>query len=184
MYAGRFPFTHPERPAFIMAATGEAVTYAALETRSNQLAHWLRREGLKRLDHYALFMENNNRYLESCAAGERAGLYYTCINSYLKADELAYILNNSESKVLITSISRLAVAVQALTQCPNIKRVLVVQDAAAQADEPQLLTGIFQDFEAAVATMPGSVISDESLGTSMLYSGHHWSPKRHSAAIA
>jgi long-subunit acyl-CoA synthetase (AMP-forming) len=37
-------------------------------------------------------------------------LYYTCVNSYLKADELAYILNNSESKVLITSTSRLAVA--------------------------------------------------------------------------
>ena len=37
------------------------------------------------------------------AAGERAGHYYTCVNSFLKAEELAYILNNSESRVLITS---------------------------------------------------------------------------------
>ena len=48
-------------------------------------------------------MENNARYLECCAAGERSGLYYTCINSYLTADEVAYIVNNSESKVLIFS---------------------------------------------------------------------------------
>jgi len=34
-------------------------------------------------------MENNNRYLEACGAGERSGLYYTCVNSYLTASELA-----------------------------------------------------------------------------------------------
>ena len=65
----------PLQPAFIMASTGEAVTYAELEARSNRLAHLLRRRGLKRLDHYAIFMENNSRYLEACGAGERAGLY-------------------------------------------------------------------------------------------------------------
>ena len=55
-------------------------------------------QGLQRLDHYSIFMENNSRYLEACGAGERSGLYYTCVNSYLTADELAYIVNNSESK--------------------------------------------------------------------------------------
>ena len=48
--------------------------------------------------------------------GERSGLYYTCINGYLQADELAYILNNSESKLLITSKDKLAVARQALRE--------------------------------------------------------------------
>ena len=103
MYAGKYAVQCAGRAAFIMAGTGESVTYAELEARTNRLAHLLRAHGLKRLDHYAIFMENNNRYLEACGAGERAGLYYTCVNSYLKADELAYILNNSESKVLITS---------------------------------------------------------------------------------
>ena len=48
-------------------------------------------------------MENNARFIECCAAGERSGLYYTCINSFLTPDEVAYIVNNSESKVLIFS---------------------------------------------------------------------------------
>ena len=78
-----------------MAKTGEAVTYAELEARSNRLAHLLRAQGLGRLDHYAIFMENNARYIESCSAGSRAGLYYTCVNSFLTPDELAYILNNN-----------------------------------------------------------------------------------------
>ena len=68
-------------------------------------------------------MENNNRYLESCGAGERSGLYYTCVNSYLTAEELAYILNNSESKVLITSRAKREVALQALKAVPEDQAV-------------------------------------------------------------
>lgn len=118
MYARKFAETTPDHPAFIMASTGETVTHREYDERANRLAHLLRDAGLKRGDHYALFMENNNRFLEVCAAGERAGLYYTPVNSYLKADELAYIVQNSESQVLITSRSRRDVAIEAAAQCP------------------------------------------------------------------
>ena len=96
MYTGEHAKLRPQQPAFIMAGSGETVTYGELEARSNRLAHLFRRLGLARLDHYAIFMENNSRYLEACGAGERSGLYYTCINSHLTAGELAHIVNNSE----------------------------------------------------------------------------------------
>ncbi len=162
MYPGTQAALHPERPAFIMADSGEAVTYAELDRRSNRLAHLLRANGLKRLEHYAIFMENNNRYLESCAAGHRSGLYYTCVNSFLTAEELAYILNNSESQVLITSRSKLEVAQAALKLCPNVHLTLVVDGTGLNAP--------FVDFATAVAAFPDTPISDERIGTSMLYS--------------
>jgi long-chain acyl-CoA synthetase len=162
MYAAQYATAHPDRAAFIMAATGETVSYAELEARSNRLAHLLRAHGLKRLDHYSIFMENNNRYLESCGAGERAGLYYTCVNSYLKAEELAYILNNSESKALITSASRRDVALEALKHCPNVTLCLIVDGSGDD--------GPFRDYTRAVSAFPGTPIADEWLGTPMLYS--------------
>src|ERR1700750_2695548 len=103
MYTGNHAKLRPLQPAFIMAGTGETVTYRELDARSHRLAHLFRNHGLNRLDHYSIFMENNNRYLEACGAGERSGLYYTCVNSFLTSPELAYILNNSGSKLLITS---------------------------------------------------------------------------------
>ncbi len=106
MYPGIHAGRRPSQPALIMAKTGEAVTYAELEARSNRLAHLIRARGLRRLDRYAIFMENNVRYIESCSAGARSGLYNTCVNSFLTAEELAYILDNSESRVLITSQAR------------------------------------------------------------------------------
>ena len=113
MYPGAHAIAHPDRPAFIMAGSGESVSYSEFEARANRLARVLTGRGLDRLDHYSIFMENNARYLEACAAGERSGLYYTCINSYLTADEVAYILQNSESRVLVTSAAKVGVALEA-----------------------------------------------------------------------
>lgn len=170
MYPGKFAIRHPDRPAFIMASTGASVSYAEFEARANQLAHLLRAQGLGRLDHYSIFMENNDRYLECCGAGERAGLYYTCINHYLKGDELAYILNNSESRVLIVSKDKLAVAMDALADAPGVVLCLVVGfgDEALPESPREALT--LQSFESAVAGFPIDPIIDECLGTPMLYS--------------
>src|SRR5271154_1628737 len=114
MYTGHWARLKPDTPAIVMAASGEGISYAELERRSNRLAHYLRSEGLARLGHYSIFMENQVRYVECCAAGERSGLYYTCINSYLQPDEVAYLLQNSQSKVLITSMAKLEIAREAV----------------------------------------------------------------------
>src|SRR5215813_15151048 len=125
MYTGKQARLRPLQPAFIMANSGEAVTYRELEERSNRLAHLFRERGLRRLDHYSIYMENNSRYLEACGAGERAGLYYTCVNSFLTPGELAYILNNSQSRVLITSVAKLDIAREALKECPKVELCVV-----------------------------------------------------------
>jgi long-chain acyl-CoA synthetase len=162
MYPGKHAILGAQRPAVIMAGTGEVVSYAELEARSNRLAHLLRARGLQRLDHYAIYMENNARYIESCGAGERAGLYYTCVNSYLTPDELAYILDNSQSKVLITSQAKRDIALAALPQCPRIELCLIV-DGDGESDR-------IVNLDEATAGLPATPIADESLGTAMLYS--------------
>jgi len=162
MYTGLHARTRPQHTAFIMAGSGEQVTYAELEARSNRLAHLLRRQGLKRLDHYAIFMENNGRYLETCGAGERSGLYFTCVNSYLTPGELAYILNNSESRVLLTSRAKLDVARAALKESPKVSLCVVV-DGPGEDDH---IVGL----AAATAGLPDTPIADEAVGTAMLYS--------------
>jgi long-chain acyl-CoA synthetase len=162
MYPGVHAKIRANQPAFIMAQTGVAVTYAELEQRTNRLAHFLRSRGLKRLDHYAIFMENNDRYVESCGAGERAGLYFTCVNSFLTAGELAYIVNNSESRVLIVSEETRATALAAIGQCPKVEAVLVVD---GPGDGERIL-----NLDETTAGFPATPIADETIGTAMSYS--------------
>ena len=162
MYPGEHATTRADKPALIMAGSGEIVTYSDLEARTNRLAHWLRAKRLRRLDHYAIFMENNARYVETCGAGERSGLYYTCVNSFLTPDELAYILNNSESRLLITSQAKREVAMAALRKCQNVALCLVVDGPGDGATTLNL--------DEATAACPATPITDEWLGSAMLYS--------------
>ena len=155
MYTGKHAHLRPLQPAFIMANSGEIVTYAELEARSNRLAHLFRQKGLKRLDHYAIFMENNSRYLEACGAGERSGLYFTCVNSYLTGSELAYIIANSESRILITSVAKLEIAREALRQCPKVELCIVVDGPG----ESERIIGL----QEATAGLPDTPIADESI---------------------
>ena len=64
--------TYPHKPAIIMGATGDMVTYRQLDERSNQGAQLFRSLGLQAGDHIAMMMENNARFLEICWAAQRA----------------------------------------------------------------------------------------------------------------
>ena len=152
-----------------MAGSGLSVGYAEFDARTNRLAHLLRAHGLQRLGHYSIFMENNDRYLEACGAGERTGQYYTCVNSYLTADELAYILQNSESRLLITSAGKLDIALRAIAQSPAVTLCLVVGGEAAAAGPAPAHCRV-TDYASELARYPATPVADERLGTPMLYS--------------
>src|SRR5271166_4704025 len=162
MYPKMHAVARADQPAVVMAGSGETLTYRELEARSNRLAHLLRAVGLTRLDHYAVFMENQLRFFECGAAGERSGLYYTNVNSFLTAGEVAYIVNNSLSKVLITSQAKREIALAAMADCPNVELCLIV-DGPDHGDR-------VLNLDEATARYPATPIADEALGTGMLYS--------------
>jgi long-chain acyl-CoA synthetase len=166
MYPGEQAKAHPDRPALIMGGTGETLTYRDYEIRCNQLAHLFRHMGLRQRDHVAVLMENQSRYPETGGAAERSGLYYTLVSSHLTAEEVAYVVEDCQARLLITSTACLAVARDAVAELRGIERVLVVGgEGRAHDDDPR-----FGSYEQAVAPYPGSPIPDEQLGTAMLYS--------------
>src|SRR5476649_246952 len=91
--------SHPDKAAWVMAASGETVTYGQLEARSNQGAHLLRGVGVQAGDGVAIFMDNSPRYYEVLWAAQRGGMRFTCISSKLTAAEVEYIVSDSASKV-------------------------------------------------------------------------------------
>jgi long-chain acyl-CoA synthetase len=82
--------------------------------------------------------------------------------SYLTPDEVAYILDNSESKILITSVAKRDTALKAMAQCPRIERCLVV-DGPGDG-------GRVANLDSVVGRFPDTPIADETLGVAMLYS--------------
>jgi acyl-CoA synthetase (AMP-forming)/AMP-acid ligase II len=162
VFARRQAIAHPDKPAIIMASTGETITFGEYEARGNRVAHLLRDAGLRRGDHIAVFMENSLQLLEIEAGAERAGLYFSLINTYLGADEVAYVVANSQARVLFSSAARRPVAEAAADQCPGLERRLMTGSGPVPAG--------WEPYDAVVAGYPTAPIADESLGAAMLYS--------------
>ncbi len=148
--------TNPEKPAVIVAETGETISYGELDKASNQVAHYFRSKGLKAEDVVAFMLDNDPRYYSLTWGAQRSGLRFVCISSRLTQDETDYILQNSGAKLLVVSAS-LSTAAQALTT--QIDRYALGGDIPGYAD-----------WLKAMAVMPTTPIADERCGVDMLYS--------------
>jgi acyl-CoA synthetase (AMP-forming)/AMP-acid ligase II len=151
--------THPDKPAIIMGGSGETTSFAELDARSNQIAHALRAAGCEPGDTIAIFAENSPRYFEIVWAAQRSGLYYVCISSRLTAPEVAYILEDSGSKLLIASASKADIVNEA------VRVANVMAGWSIDGDLPG-----FSSLEAHMKSFPTTPIADEMAGTDMLYS--------------
>lgn len=157
------PFVHaratPDKPAYIMAGSGQSVSYAELETIANRAAQLFRQQGLRRGDCIALLMENGPHYYPIYWAAQRSGLYFTGISSRLTSAEAEYIVRNSGAKMLITTAALSEIAL------PLAKRLENVLLYMADGHIPP-----FESLEQALAAQPSTPIADESRGAFMLYS--------------
>lgn len=150
----------PDKPAFIMAASGETVSFGTLEQRANQGAHLLRSEGINQGDHIAILMENRREMLEICFAADRAGVYYTTISTHLSQDEIGYILADCDAQFLISSEYFIKI-LPSLARINNDQcKVMVVGDNNED----------FLNWSKEIARYKVVPISDEAQGLDMLYS--------------
>ncbi|HEX7655511.1 MAG TPA: AMP-binding protein, partial [Sphingomonas sp.] len=149
----------PDKPALIVAETGETISYSALERRSNQAAQLFRARGLGIGDTVAFFCDNIPEYFDLTWGAQRAGLFYVCISSKLTAPEAAYIIADSGAALVVASAG---LAYTAEKLAPLI-------DECARFAIGGAIAG-WEAWEEAVAALPDTPIADERAGVDMLYS--------------
>jgi long-chain acyl-CoA synthetase len=103
MYPGPHAARFPDKPAVIMAETGDTLTYRELDDRSLRFARYLFEAGVRQGDHVALLTENDPKAFEVYWAALRSGLYITLVNWHLPPDDITYIVNDCDATALIVS---------------------------------------------------------------------------------
>lgn len=156
----------PDKPA-VIDPDGKVTTFGELNAAANKLTRLFRQHGLGKGDALAIVCSNRAEFIMVQAATLRSGLRITPVNWHLTVDEIAYIINDCEAKVLVGE-ARVAAVGPAAEQCPNL-----VLKLAVGGDIPG-----FQDFAATIAPFDGSDITDPVLGNQMMYtSGTTGRPK-------
>lgn len=92
--------SQPDKPAIVMAATGEVTTYAELEAQSNRVAQLLRSRDIGIEDPVAVCLDNDALYFPLAWGINRAGGLMVAISNRLTATEICYILKDSGAKLL------------------------------------------------------------------------------------
>lgn len=150
----------PDKPAVVMADSGDTMTYRELEDTANQLSRLFFEAGLRPGDHIAFCMENRIEYLAILWGAHYAGLYYTAVSSRLTTEELAYIIEDSGSRAFLSS--------------PYMAESIAGIGDALDKLEIKLSVGGalpgFDSYEEAIARFPPEPLEDRVEALPMLYS--------------
>ncbi|MHA1728595.1 MAG: AMP-binding protein [Promethearchaeota archaeon] len=103
----------------------EKVTYQDMHSRSNKLGNGLKNFGIGKGSGIALMQINSPEFLYALFATFKLGAYITMINIGLRGDSLQYIIEHSESEVLIIHWSLLERYVSIRDRVSKIKHVIV-----------------------------------------------------------
>ncbi|MBT2396771.1 acyl-CoA synthetase [Streptomyces sp. ISL-100] len=90
----------PERTA--LRYSGRTWTYAGLDAAVSTAAAWLSAHGLRPGDRVASYGHNSDAYLIGFLACARAGFVHVPVNQNLTGEDLAYILGQSGSALVLT----------------------------------------------------------------------------------
>ena len=93
----------PDKLCAIFPDTGEALSFGALNTAANQVAHGLIALGLQPGEGVALLLENSPEFLMLTYGAKRAGLMVTPLSIHLRPNEVAHVLRDSGARLLVAS---------------------------------------------------------------------------------
>lgn len=151
----------PDRPATIIAATGETMNYRELDQISRRLATLLRRLGFGQGDHLAMMIDNEILYHPVAWGAWYAGLYFTPVSTRLTPSEVAYLIEDSGSRIFIASPAYEAVIEELRPLLPQVEHWFLTAAGSGQVEDlrPRLENE---------AELP--VVASDPVGADMLYS--------------
>ncbi len=163
----------PDKVALI--GDGQRLTYAEVEAQANRLANALLAQGLQRGDRVVLFLPNCLELAIAIFAVLKAGGVFVPLNPSTKSDKCAYILNNCQARVLITS-GRQADLAQQLTQQVSSLKTIILTSPPAETSTGNVLnyTAIQGDYK---SHKPPKVNIDLDLACLIYTSGSTGDPK-------
>jgi fatty-acyl-CoA synthase len=99
-HVGRHAFATPE--AVAIRFNGDSITWAQLDDRLHRLATGLASRGVAKGDRVAILMTNRPEFVEIALAANAIGAIGVPLNFRLAPEEVAYILGDSGSSVVVT----------------------------------------------------------------------------------
>ncbi len=120
----------PEQPALVQS--GRVTTWGQLIARTNNLASALIADGARPDEKLALYVRNHPAYLEGVIAGFKARQVHVNVNYRYAADEVRYILDNSDAVTVVFGREFSPIICLIQPQLPGVRRWLLIEDGSRE----------------------------------------------------
>ena len=154
-------------------------TYAELVQRAGRLANALRSLGIEPFDRVATFMWNNNEHMEIYTTVPAMGAILHALNIRLSSEQLTFIANHAEDRVVFVDGSLLDTFALLLPHLETVRHVVVVN---GEVNALPVIKGVvvhsYEDLLAAQSSTFDFPVPDERWAAAMCYtSGTTGDPK-------
>ncbi|BBX11748.1 long-chain fatty acid--CoA ligase [Mycobacterium novum] len=125
---------HGDRTVTTMTGDGfHTTTYCELGGQVARLANALRRLGINGDERVATFMWNNTEHLAAYLAVPAMGAVLHTLNIRLFAEQIVFVANEAEDRVILVDISLVPQLAPVLAQLDTVRTVIVVGDGDTSA---------------------------------------------------
>jgi fatty-acyl-CoA synthase len=123
---------HPEREIVSRSIEGpiHRTNYAEVRARALKVAQALSKDGIVLGDRCATLAWNTWRHLEVWYGALGLGAIYHTVNPRLFADQIVWIVNDAEDRILFVDLTFVPLVEKLIDQMPTIERVVILTDAA------------------------------------------------------
>lgn len=165
----------PDAPA--LKYQQDTRSYAELAGEVAQAARAFLGFGLARRDRVAIYLDKRIETVVSSFAAAAAGCVFVPVNPLLKADQVAYILQDCNVRLLVTSRERLASLAPVLGECGDLRVVLICGPEAEPLILPNLTIASWRDAMVSAPTYASHRSIDTDMTAILYTSGSTGRPK-------
>lgn len=127
--------------ALALSAGNENLSYGQLDAAVDLfLPSGLMALGLSRGERVAIYLEKRFETVVASFGAPAAGSVFVPVNPWPKPEQVAFILQDCNVRVLLTSSDRLGMLRESLAHCPDLRQIVVTEPATGRPpDLPTLL---------------------------------------------
>jgi acyl-CoA synthetase (AMP-forming)/AMP-acid ligase II len=119
-----------------LVADGERRTFAEMEARANQLAHFLAGQGIGPGDHVGIYALNSAEWVETAWAVFKLRAVWININYRYVKDELRYLFANADLVALVHEAEFGPRVTELLPELPDLRLLITIDDGSGEALPP------------------------------------------------
>src|SRR6266542_3791533 len=167
-----------ERCAYRPAVTfgSESFDYQSLHETVSAFAGGLLALGAAKSDRIGIYLEKRIETVVAMFGAAAAGAVFVPLNPLLKPAQVGYILRDCNVRVLVTSRERLALLDASLSECPDLRHIVVIDAESPVAPGAGMPVHAWRDLTTA-KRRPGHRVIDTDMAAILYTSGSTGRPK-------